>query len=86
MASGVGLIAEVNARYVCESINQSERGLELATLFHFRRKTAAMCQVLGGVLSSCIFVFFYLKPLLSLGAAIEMGEIKLLSDSVHTTH
>lgn len=32
LASGVGLVAEVNARYVCESINQSERGLELATL------------------------------------------------------
>lgn len=45
-----------------------------------------MCQILGGVLSSCIFVFFYLKPLLPLGAAIEMGDIKLLSDSVHTIH
>lgn len=85
MASGVELIAEVDARYVCESINQSEKGLELATLFHFRRKTAVMCQVLGGVLSSCIF-FFYLKPSLFLGAAIEMGDIKLLSDSVHTIH
>lgn len=37
LASKLELIVEVSARYIHESINQSETGLELVILFPFRR-------------------------------------------------
>lgn len=59
LASGVELIAEVDARYVCESIT-SQRGLELATLFYFMREN---CSDVSGTWWDAEFLYFcFLLP------------------------
>lgn len=62
LASKLELIVEVSARYMHESINQSETGFELVILFPFSRETVAVCQVFGRVVflgGGFLFCFFF---------------------------
>ena len=71
LASKLELIGEVSARYMHESINQSETGLEPVIPFPFRREIVAVHQVLGrvGFLGGffCLFVFGFVLCLFLVG-------------------